>query len=227
MAGTTPRPPSLQSLCDRDKELALLLKRRAGQPRAEKVLSVASRALLGAVVSSASDHAPDTSPALFDMLIQGRSGTTWDRYAAVLRPWAARATASGVPALPADPHTFAEWLAEAGAHDAGYTQTKMRCVAMAAVSDLAGVASPTTDRRVIALRAAARRSKCGSRRGGAAPVLPSSIPLPPLAPADVGAAAPPEGGPALLPNPADPRVDRRSALTPEGRRRREIGRAHV
>ena len=79
---------------------------------------------------------------------------------------------------PADPATFAAWLAAAGAQDRGYAQTKTRCVAISALCALVGAPSPEAHHLVRAYRTAARRNK-RFRRGSVTPLFRSELPLPP------------------------------------------------
>ncbi len=136
-----------------------------------------------------------------------KSGPTWDRYVAVIRPWFTYAAAASSPALPADPATFAAWLAAAGAQDRGYAQTKTRCVAISALCALVGAPSPEAHHLVRAYRTAARRNK-RFRRGSVTPLFRSELPLPPT--------EPPQGAPQLA---------RRAGLSPDERLRQRAATA--
>jgi len=118
-------------------------------------------------------------PAVLAALAESRSGPTWDRYVGAIRPWFDQAAAATPPyaALPADPLRFAEWLVNAGKADRGYSQTKIRCVAISALSNLVGVQSPMEHALPNACRKAACRSK-RHRRGQVIPVLRHELPCP-------------------------------------------------
>ena len=162
-----------------------MFRRRAGQPRLHKSASPATRSFISDVTRAylGSEALP---PALAEALVDTKSGPTWDRYVAVIRPWFTYAAAASSPALPADPATFAAWLAAAGAQDRGYAQTKTRCVAISALCALVGAPSPEAHHLVRAYRTAARRNK-RFRRGSVMP-LQGSLPQ--------RAAATPDGAPA-------------------------------
>jgi len=118
-------------------------------------------------------------PAVLAALAESRSGPTWDRYVGAIRPWFDQAAAATPPyaALPADPLRFAEWLVNAGKADRGYSQTKIRCVAISALSNLVGVQPPMEHALPNACRKAACRTK-RHRRGQVTPVLRHELPCP-------------------------------------------------
>ena len=190
--------PSLPTLRDREERREALFRRRAGQPRLHKSASPATRSFISDVTRAClgSEALP---PALAEALVDTKSGPTWDRYVAVIRPWFTYAAAASSPALPADPATFAAWLAAAGAQDRGYAQTKTRCVAISALCALVGAPSPEAHHLVRAYRTAARRNK-RFRRGSVTPLFRSELPLPPT--------EPPQGAPKLA---------RRAGLSPDER----------
>jgi len=188
-----PAPLSLAALRDREDLREDVIKRRAGQPRRHKVLSDSTRTFLLEVLRGLPDLAalPET---LVDSLLHGKAPATWDRYAAVIQPWFAHASQGGYPALPAPPIQFACWLAimgEQGRGKRGYAQTKLRCVAIASLSQLAGLPSPAEHTAVKGYRAMARRTK-RYRRGRSRPLLGAEIPPVPAPPPD----APPSPAPA-------------------------------
>ena len=109
--------------------------------------------------------------------------TVWNRYAQAIAGWFESCRSEGVPSLPADPTGFANWLAAAGLSDAGYMQTKARCVALIAFSKVAGVPPPTGRGAadIAAVRDHARRTKL-FRRGRARAFLREELPAMPLSP---------------------------------------------
>jgi len=110
---------------------------------------------------------------------------TWNRYLPTLRCWEAYAAREHTPFLPADPGHFANFLSEAAAKERGSTQTKHRSCAIAALSAVAGVPSPTTDDLVGIVRAGIRRSLRGGRRGSSRAIYSHEIPETPASPPPV------------------------------------------
>ena len=102
--------------------------------------------------------------------------SSWNRYAASIRPWLTYTRAHNLAVLPANPVDFAHFLAEAGARDAGYSQTKFRVNAIRSLSELAGLASPHTHPLVAGYRRGVSRTKGASRRGSVRPIFGSEIP---------------------------------------------------
>lgn len=179
MAGGRPRPhlTPLRELCDRETLRAAIAARRAGTPRVHKTLSNDSREfLLGVIRQHFATGNPAAAPpaSLIDSLLAAKAAGTWERYAHAIRPWFAHAEASGFPALPAGPLPFACWLAATGERDRGYSQTKMRCVAISQLSALLGLPSPEAHHLVTAYRSVARRTK-RARRGRSRPVLAGDL----------------------------------------------------
>jgi len=160
---------------------AALFRRRAGQPRAGKVLSAQAQSLLDSVLQDF--PRPELNPAAQAARASHVKPTVWNRYAQALAGWFASCRAEGVPPLPADPSSFANWLATVGQADAGYSQTKFRCVALAAFSKVAGVPVPggTDAADIAAVRAHARHTKL-YLRGRAGPFLREELPVLPRSP---------------------------------------------
>lgn len=161
--------------------------------------------------------------ALLASFLHGKSGGTWDRYTAVIRPWFTHAAQAGLTPLPAPPLPFACWLAAAGEQGRGkrgYSQTKARCVAMDSLSALVGAVSPTGHPAVVAYRAMARRTK-QYRRPRSRPLLRHEIPVvapppradPPSPPRAAPGAGPPGRG---LWGALSPRTSRRAATATAG-----------
>jgi hypothetical protein len=208
-ASTAGSRPPLSALLEREVARDALFAARAGEPRRHKTVRPATRALLDSV--AASHLAGSGLPQSFlDSLVESKAAQTWDRYAGVIQPWFDHAADLGVPPLPAPGGPFAAWLYAAGTRDRGYSQTKTRCNAIAALSALVGADSPTTDHRVALIRVVACRGK-RYRRGRARPVLRADIPIvQPLTPPE----SPPRGSPVRL------RRGRRSGPSPNTARRR-------
>ena len=166
--------------------------------------------------------APSSQP-LPAIIFQGRAcrqpfwTRCWNRYASVIGAWFSLSAQQGLPALPADPVRFACWLASAGERDRGYSQTKIRCTAIAAFSELANLPSPDKHPLVLTYRKLALRTKT-FRRGRTRPVLRGHIPA--LGPGGE-LASPPRGTPA-------PRRGGRAGPSPGTRgRRRAATAAHM
>ena len=114
-----------------------------------------------------------------------KAPVTWNRYLPTLRGWEEYAAGKSTPFLPADPVHFANFLSEAAKGALGSTQTKQRSCAIAALSKVAGVASPTEEDIVAVVRAGIRRQLRGGRRGSARPVFPHEVPAAPGSPPPV------------------------------------------
>jgi hypothetical protein len=153
--------------------------RRAGQPRRLKRLDPAAAGLLHDTLAAHVSPGVELPASLLQALTNGLAPPTWNRYLQTLLPWRIYAEARGLPALPADPVTFACFLAEAGAGSIGYSQTKARVCAIRALSDLAGLASPHAHPLVVGYRRGALRAGRGApRRGRATPIFGHEIPVP-------------------------------------------------
>jgi hypothetical protein len=138
--------PTLVDLRNRVSLLEEIRKRRAGVPRQAKQLKAATLQLLGTAIQSRSGCnpcSPSLEPALIAMLSKGKSASTWNDYAGVLRGWTAYAATAGTPFLPADPVHFANFLAKESVGEKGYGQTKRRVCAIDAISQLAEIPSPS------------------------------------------------------------------------------------
>jgi len=81
-----PAAPTLADLRDRETLRGEVLARRAGQPRAHKLVSTTTRSFLERVVGT---HFGDLGAdlAVLSAPIKSKSGPTWDRYVGVIRPW--------------------------------------------------------------------------------------------------------------------------------------------
>ena len=136
------------------------------------------------------------SAALIAAVSDSRAPQTWNRYMGPLRAWSEFAAGHGSPWLPANPMVFAEFLVQSGTGNVGFSQTKARCNAIAALSAVAGVPSPNEHPMVQAVRASALRSK-RAKRGSARPIFGEEIPT--LAPPDASPppAPTPQTGPGL------------------------------
>jgi len=180
MAGAA-QGPALEALLEREQLKNAVVARRAGVPRAHKEPSLATRAFLEGLMSPFLGTA---GSATFVRILASKSGQTWDRYIGAIRPWFEHASSHELGALPPDPVHFLAWLEAMGSSDSGYSQTKVRCVAMNTMCSLAGVQSPASHPLVKAYREGARRSRGHFRRGRVTAVLCSQLPppLPPLSP---------------------------------------------
>ena len=169
-----------------------MVARRAGVPRAHKEPSPASRAFIEGFISR---FLGAVSPAAINPILASKGGQTWDRYVGAIRPWFEHSAATALDPLRPDPPQFLAWLEAAGCTDVGYSQTKVRCVAMDTMCYLAGVPSPTSCPLVKAYREGARRSRGHYRRGRVTAVLCSQLSplLPPVSPPHVPP-APRRGG---------------------------------
>ena len=156
--------------------------RRAGAPRIHKTLNPSARVLIDSVVTAHRGGGAGLPASLLATLRGARSDPTWNQYSATLQPWFTHAKDHDFPPLPADPMHFACWLASVGERNPGYTPTKLRCVAVRAFSDLAGVPSPHDHPLVMAYRACVRRCRGGRGRGKARPLLRAEIPTTPRSP---------------------------------------------
>jgi hypothetical protein len=85
-----------------------------------------------------------------DSLAESKAAQTWDRYAGVIQSWFDHAAELGIPPFPAPRGTFAAWLYAAGVRDRWYSQTKARCNAITALSELIGVDSRRPPWRIAA-----------------------------------------------------------------------------
>ena len=192
-----------------------MVARRAGQPRRLKRLDPAAAGLLRDTLAAHVSPGVELPASLLQALTNGLAPPTWNRYLQTLLPWRLYAEARGLPALPADPVTFACFLAEAGAGSIGYSQTKARVCAIRALSDLAGLASPHAHPLVVGYRRGALRAGRGApRRGRATPIFGHEIPVP--LPAD---------SPPGRPEPA--RARGRGTLSGRSRRARDATARHM
>jgi len=146
--------------------------RRAGVPRAHKEPSPASRAFIEGFISRSLGAA---SLAAINPILASKGGQTWDRYIGAIRPWFEHSAANALDPLRPGPSQFLAWLEAAGCTDAGYSQTKVRCVAMDTMCNLAGVPSPNSCLLVKVYREGARRSRGHHRRGRVTAVLCSQL----------------------------------------------------
>ena len=159
--------------------------RRAGQPRRLKVIEPAAMRMLGLAADirmQGGGRSATLSADTVRALAAFKAPVTWNRYLPTLRRWEEYAERRDVPFLPADPGHFANFLSEAAQSDKGSTQTKQRSCAIAALSAVAGVPSPTEDDLVDVVRAGIRRGRRGGRRGSARPIYPHEIPAAPGSP---------------------------------------------
>ena len=184
---------SLAALRDRERHSTVLFARRASQARAHKKVNDATRDFLASFATRflGGSGLPQE---LLTSLEDTKAAGTWNTYVPLARQWFAHAEELGVPALPVDPVLFACWLATAGRADRAYGPTKLRCCAVDALCQLAGMPRPSSDPRVAALRSLFCRTKT-YRRGRATPVLRAEIPVIPMdLPPPSPPAAPPVGG---------------------------------
>ena len=170
------RPLSLIELRRREDLRDAILRRRAGRPRRQKLLSVAARDMLAEAGRLLRPGGGALPAAIAEALVHGRAPLTWNRYAGPVRAWAGFATSRRASWLPADPELFAEFLASRAS--SGAAAVKAACCAIRAVSELAGVPAPGEHPLVAAVRRGSRRLS-GVRRGGARPIFSGEIPVAP------------------------------------------------
>ena len=174
-AGTGARP-TLHELRRREDHHRTIVARRAGEARRLKTLTATAAALLKEVVETHLSDGRSLPTNLVTAVTGQLHPSSWNRYAASIRPWLTYTRAHGLAVLPANPVDFAQFLAEAGARDAGYSQTKFRVNAIRSLSELAGLASPHTHPLVAGYRRGVSRTKGASRRGSVRPIFGSEIP---------------------------------------------------
>ena len=103
-----------------------IVARRAGESRRLKTLTATAAALLKEVVETHLSDGRSLPTNLVTAVTGQLHPSSWNSYAASIRPWLTYTRAHGLAVLPANTVDFAQFLAEAGARDAGYSQTKFR-----------------------------------------------------------------------------------------------------
>ena len=145
-------------------------------PREGKRLTEAAQQLICRALGLRTGSSRTVDPAMVPLYTAQLGPQTWNRYAVAIERWRSFTDQEGCAFLPADPATFARFLAVACAHERGYSQTKARICAVEAFSTLAGLPSPRLHPDVTAIRAGARRLKT-ARRGQSRPIFQEEIPV--------------------------------------------------